>query len=135
MAALARELAHKQEAEARWQQHADAFARHADDASRDRAMLLAWVTALHPATAVIAPAAEPYGGGSHVVVLTAGGWHTGWPVAPLYLPLFPHVERVEPSDPRAQWDSPTTAQTYARIQEHIRLLVLEDEPSQGARGA
>lgn len=134
IAALARELAHKQEAEARWQQHADTFARQADTAARECAMLLAWLAALHPANAVITTATEPYADGWHVVVLTADGWHTGWPIAPVYLPMFRHIEHVDPSDPRAVWDEPA-ADHFDRLQEHVRLLVLEDQVSHGARSA
>ncbi|MGD6761379.1 hypothetical protein ACOKM5_20810 [Streptomyces sp. BH097] len=119
----------------RWQQHADSYAKQAasagrerDIAYRERTELLAWLAALHPAAAVITPAADIDAEGAHwhLLYLTAGGWQMRWPVAPVDVPLFSHVTFVEPSDPRAQWDGHGTAQKYQRIRQHVRLLVLED---------
>ncbi|MFI9337069.1 hypothetical protein [Streptomyces althioticus] len=43
---------------ARWQQHADAYERRLGDAERERAHLLSWLAALHPASAVLTPPAR-----------------------------------------------------------------------------
>ncbi|MFZ3569453.1 hypothetical protein ACNYS0_21105 [Streptomyces sp. BH034] len=127
---LAAQLAEQLE---RWQGHADSYAKQAtaaeryrDSVLRDRAHLLAWISALHPATTVITPAAEGDDAGWHVLYLTAGGWQMSWHIAPAEVPLFAHVERVEPTDPRAQWDGHGDTQKHQRIRQHVRLLALED---------
>ncbi|MGW7085044.1 hypothetical protein ACWGH2_16350 [Streptomyces sp. NPDC054871] len=133
IARLARELADRQEREARWKRHADSFARQATNAEQDRdgiererAHLLAWLAALHPATTVITPATDVDAEGWHYLYITAGGWQMGWPIAPAYLPLFQRVRYVKPSDPRAQWDGHGSDQRYQRMRQHVRLLALED---------
>lgn len=70
---------------ARWKRHADAYARERDVVARERAYLLSWLAALHPASAVVsqAPTPDSTAGGWHVLSLVAGGgrspgpWHPG----------------------------------------------------------
>ena len=147
VAVLSRALTDAQGEAARWKRHADTYdnerdtavkafnakvleaedaGRERDGAYRERSQLLAWLTALHPSTAVITPAPDIDEDGWHLLYLVAGGWQMSWHIAPRDLPLFRHVELVEPSDPRAQWDGHGTEQKYQRIQQHVRLLALAD---------
>jgi hypothetical protein len=91
-----------------------------DAAYRERAHLVAWLAALHPA--VIAPAPDVDEPGWQIVYITAGRWQMSWHIAPRDAELFRRVEHVAADDPRAQWDGHTTDQKYARIRSHTRLL-------------
>ncbi len=91
----------------------------------EMAHVLAWLAALHPASAVITPAHDYDPGGMHVLYLVAGGSQMSWPIGRELLPLFRHVPVVERTDPRAQWDGHGTEQKYGRIRSHVRLLSLE----------
>lgn len=93
-----------------------------DQAYRERAHLLAWLSALHPANAVITPATDVDEPGWQLLYLLVGGWQMSWHIAPSDAGLFAHVEHVDPSDPRAQWDGHTTEAKYQRIQEHAARL-------------
>ncbi|MEU0199162.1 MULTISPECIES: hypothetical protein [unclassified Streptomyces] len=145
VALLSRAVTEAQEEAARWKRHAATYAndldlavqgfnakvlvaedrtRERDGAYRERAQLLAWLAALHPSSAVITPARDIDEDGWHLLYLVAGGWQMSWHIAPLDVPLFRHVELVEPSDPRAQWDGHGTEQKYQRLQQHVRLLAL-----------
>jgi nitrogen fixation protein len=104
--------------------------RERDGAYRERAQLLAWLAALHPSSAVIAPALDVDGEeGWQLLYLVAGGWQMSWHIAPADAPLFKHVEHVDFDDPRAAWDGHGTEQKYQRIRQHVRLLALEAAPS------
>lgn len=92
----------------------------------ERAHLVAWLAALHPS--VIAPAPDA-GDGWHLLYLRAGGWQMSWHIAPADLPLFDHVEHVDPGDARAQWDGHSSAQKYLRIRTHTAVLCLPDGTS------
>lgn len=150
VAILSQALTDAQEEAARWKRHSDTFAeerdtavkafnakvleaedarRERDGAYRERAQLLAWLAALHPSSAVITPARDIDEDGWHLLYLVAGGWQMSWHIAPRDVPLFGHVELVEPSDPRVQWDGHGTDQKYQRIRQHVRLLALEDASS------
>ncbi|MET8765504.1 hypothetical protein [Streptomyces sp. NPDC004658] len=118
---------------ARWKRHADSYERERDGAYRERAQLLAWLAALHPATAVITPAADIDGeDGWQLLYLVAGGWQMSWHIHPRDADLFRHVTAVEPSDPRAQWDGHSTEQKYERIRGHVRLLAQESLAGDGS---
>ncbi|MCD7440276.1 hypothetical protein K4B79_18855 [Streptomyces lincolnensis] len=108
---------------ARWKSHADEFAQEWDDAQREVAQLLAWIAALHPATAVIAPSHAPEG--SQDLYVEAGGWQLSWPIAARDADLFRHVPAVDVTDPRAQWDGHGSEQRGERIRNHVRLLALD----------
>lgn len=95
-----------------------------DGAYRERAQLLAWLAALHPTTAVIAPAPDVDEGGWQILYLVAGGWQMSWHIAPRDAELFTRVEHVPVDDPRAKWDGHTTDQKYTRIRSHTRLLAM-----------
>ncbi|MEE4598254.1 hypothetical protein V2J94_41535 [Streptomyces sp. DSM 41524] len=97
-----------------------------DAAYRERAHLLAWISALHPANAVITPAADIDEPGWQLLFLLVGGWQMSWHIHPRDAELFAHVEQVEPTDPRAQWDGHSTDAKYQRIQEHTRRLSQAD---------
>lgn len=126
---------------ARWKGHADSYdqdreravealserIRQRDDARHECTLLLAWLTALHPATAVIAPAHDPEG--TQVLYLVAGGWQMSWPIRPGEVELFRHVTVVDVTDPRAQWDGHGTVQRRERIHNHVRLLALDGDGS------
>jgi hypothetical protein len=84
-----------------------------DGAYRERAQLLAWLAAIHPAVLASAPdVAEP---GWQILYLTAGGHQLSWHIHPRDAELFAHVEQVAADDPRAQWDGHTTDEKYQRI--------------------
>ncbi|MEU8473729.1 hypothetical protein [Streptomyces hygroscopicus] len=93
-----------------------------DQAYRERAHLLAWLAALHPANAVITTAADIDEDGWQLLYLLVGGWQMSWHIAPRDGALFEHVEHVDPGDPRAQWDGHSTDQKYRRMQEHVARL-------------
>lgn len=87
-----------------------------DGAYRERAQLLAWLAALHPAVRTLAPdVTEP---GWQILYLnpTTGG-QMSWHIAPQDIELFEHVEYVPAGsgDQRALWDGHTTEQKYDRI--------------------
>ncbi|WP_445524765.1 hypothetical protein [Streptomyces cyslabdanicus] len=132
-ARLARDLQHALEKTDRWKRHANEFATERDGAYRERAQLLAWLAALHPALAVITPAADVTDeDGWHLLYLVAGGWQMSWHIHPRDLPLFKHVTVVEPSDERAQWDGHGTEQKYQRMRNHVRLLALDELAADGS---
>src|SRR5690606_24268656 len=59
---------------------------------QERAHLLAWLAALHPAGAVLPPPLTGSGHeGAHRLCLEAGGWHLIWRLPPGGLALFTHV--------------------------------------------
>ena len=91
-----------------------------DQAYRERAHLIAWLAALHPA--VIAPAPDVDDPGWQILYLTAGGSQMSWHIASTDAELFADVEHVDPDDPRAQWDGHTTGQKYERIRQHVEAL-------------
>ncbi|MFI7315171.1 hypothetical protein [Streptomyces hygroscopicus] len=93
-----------------------------DQAYRERAALLAWLAALHPANAVITPAPDVAEPGWQLLYLLVGGWQMSWHIHPRDTLLFAHVEQVEPTDPRAQWDGHSTTEKYDRIREHVARL-------------
>lgn len=93
-----------------------------DQAYRERAHLLAWLAALHPANAVITPAPDVDERGWQLLYVLVGGWQMSWHIAPRDTELFAHVEHVEPDDPRAQWDGHSTEQKYDRIQDHVARI-------------
>ncbi|WP_052479817.1 hypothetical protein [Streptomyces sp. NBRC 110035] len=123
----------------RWKQHADSFEqdreravealadriRERDGAYRERAQLLAWLTALHPDTSVLTASPDVDEDGWQLLYLVAGGWQMSWHIHPRDAALFRHVTLVDVTDPRAQWDGHGTQQKYERIGNHVRLLVLE----------
>jgi hypothetical protein len=87
-----------------------------DGAYRERAHLLAWLAALHPRNAVLAPSLDiDDEDGWHLLFLTVAGRQMSWHIAPRDVELFTHVERVEFADPRAAWDGHTTDEKYERI--------------------
>ncbi|AMW11641.1 hypothetical protein A4E84_20370 [Streptomyces qaidamensis] len=139
------ELRLAREEAARWRRHADSYdqerARAVEalaDAHRntyaahaESAHLLAWLAALHPASAVMTPASDEDPGGPQVLYLVAGGWQMSWTVGRELVPLFGHVPVVDRTDSRAQWDGHGTEQKYQRIRQHVRLLALADAPVTG----
>jgi multidrug efflux pump subunit AcrA (membrane-fusion protein) len=84
-----------------------------DGAYRERAQLVAWLAAIHPA--VLAPAPDVADDGWQILYLTASGHQLSWHIHPRDAELFTHVERVPADDPRAQWDGHSTAEKYERI--------------------
>lgn len=87
---------------------------------RERAHLLAWLAALNPA--VIAPAPDVEEPDWQLLFIDAGGRQASWHIAPRDAELFVDVDRVEPGDPRAQWDGHTTTAKYLRIAAHVADL-------------
>jgi hypothetical protein len=116
---------------ARWQRHADAYARERDSVERERAHLLAWLAALHPSSAVVsqapAPAPDGMAGGQQILSLVAGGRALSWALAPRDAPLFQHVRRAGGTDTRAWRDAREIEAQYAHIHRHTRMLALEDD--------
>ncbi|MGW3847150.1 hypothetical protein [Streptomyces fagopyri] len=127
-----------QEDAARWQRHADSYAkdlrettdaladrtRERDGAYEERAQLLAWLAALHPSTTVITQSPDVDEDGWQLLYLVAGGWQMSWHIHPRDAQYFRHVTVVDVTDVRAQWDGHGTAQKYERIRNHTRLLAL-----------
>ncbi|MGW3428915.1 hypothetical protein ACWDHW_13305 [Streptomyces melanosporofaciens] len=93
-----------------------------DQAYAERAALLAWISALHPANAVITTAPDVDEPGWQLLYLLVSGWQMSWHIHPRDAQLFAHVEHVPADDPRAQWDGHSTAQKYERIQENVNRL-------------
>jgi hypothetical protein len=87
-----------------------------DGAYRERAQLLAWLAALHPAVRTLAPDVKEPGWQILYLNPTTGGQMT-WHIAPRDLELFDHVEYVPAGsgDQRALWDGHTTEIKYERI--------------------
>lgn len=137
VAILSEALATAKEEAARWKRHADSYDTERTEATqlcdqyrdelkrveRERAQLLAWLAALHPASTVIAPAHDPEG--TQDLYIVAGGWQLSWPIAARDAELFRHVTVVDVTDVRAQWDGHGTVQKYERIRNHVRLLALD----------
>ncbi|PBC62258.1 hypothetical protein BKI49_18500 [Streptomyces sp. Tue6028] len=111
----------------RWQRHADAYERLSDGLDRERAHLLAWLAALHPASAVVTPVTDD-GDGWEVLHLTAGGEVMSWPISPRNAHLFRHAPRRTPRPGEAYrgTDDRETEAKYAHIRRHTSLLALED---------
>jgi hypothetical protein len=129
---LESDLAVHRQAVAHWQQYADSYARELDRARHERALLLAWLAALHPASAVITPTAGTAQDGTHRSLrLVAGGWPMSWRIPPGDLALFRHVPYAEAAaDHPETWpddspDRPDSPDQYAHIRRHTRLLALE----------
>ena len=93
-----------------------------DGAYRERAHLVAWLAALHPA--VIAPAPDVDEPGWQILYLRSSthGWQMTWHIHPRDAGLFTDVEHVAVDDPRAQWDGHSTEQKYNRMRAHIRVV-------------
>ncbi|MGC5236570.1 hypothetical protein [Streptomyces albogriseolus] len=117
---------------ARWQQHADAYERRLGDAERERAHLLSWLAALHPASAVVTPPAGPEHEGTHRLCLFAGGWHLSWPIPPADLALFAHVPFSAGS--ADAHPVPDAVDQGALIRRHVRLLAMEGAVQAGLAG-
>jgi len=98
-----------------------------DGAYRERAHLVALLTTYHPAA--IAPALDLDEVGWWIVYLTIGGRQCSWHISPRDAGLFAHVERVEPEDPRAQWDGHTTDAKYAWLRELTELRAPAPDPA------
>ncbi|MEU0808763.1 hypothetical protein [Streptomyces sp. NPDC005970] len=97
-----------------------------DQAYRERAALLAWISALHPANAVITPAEDVADeDGWLLLYLLVGGWQMAWHIHPRDADLFDHVEHATPDDPRAEWDGHTTEAKYDRLQLHVQRLTAD----------
>lgn len=94
-----------------------------DGAYRERAHLVAWLAALHPA--VIAPAPDVDEDGWQILYLRIGGKQASWHIAPRDADLFDHVGHVPINDRRAQWDGHTTEEKYAHIGQHAARLYAE----------
>ncbi|GGR00616.1 hypothetical protein [Streptomyces asoensis] len=110
---------------ARWQRHADSFERELTRVSFERAHLLAWLAALHPSSAVVAPAAGAGPDGTHLLRLVAGGRQLSWRLPPRDIPLFAHVPYTERATGHLSRDGPAAAEQAAHIRSHTRLLALE----------
>ena len=82
-----------------------------DGAYRERAYLVALLAAMTEG-AVIVPALDLDEPGWWIAYLTIGDRQASWHISPRDLELFTHFERVEPDDPRAQWNGHTTGEKY-----------------------
>ncbi|MEU5662203.1 hypothetical protein [Streptomyces longwoodensis] len=109
-----------------WREHADSYARELGRAGHERAHLLAWLAALHPASAVLVRADATQPEDTHWLRLVAGGYLLTWRVAPAELALFAHVPSRTPAPDGAARPSEDSAARDARIRRHTRLLALEE---------
>lgn len=153
---LVRDLQAAQDEAARWKRHADTYdteraeasalshhyrdeleraEKERDGAYQERAQLLAWLAALHPATTVITASPDVDEDGWQLLYLVAGGWQLSWHIHPRDAELFRHVTVVDVTDVRAQWDGHGTEQKYERIHGHVRLLALDGLGADGASTA
>jgi hypothetical protein len=107
------------------EQRAEQLEIERDQAYRERAHLLAWLAALHPANAVITPAPDVDEPGWQLLYLLVGGYQMSWHIAPRDSDLFNHVEHVAADDPRAQWDGHSTTEKYERIQQHTQRVAAD----------
>lgn len=110
----------------RWQQHADSYARELGVARRERAHLLAWLAALHPASAVITAAAGDGHEDIPCLRLVAGGWQLSWRIPQGDLALFAHVPYDDQAAGRPVRCADEAAERDARIRLHTYLLALEE---------
>ncbi|WP_432041451.1 hypothetical protein [Streptomyces cadmiisoli] len=138
---------------ARWKRHADTYdteraeasalcdqyradieraEKDRDHAYHERAQLLAWLAALHPATTVITQSPDVDEDGWQLLYLVAGGWQMTWHIHPRDAELFRHVTVVDVTDPRAQWDGHGSEQKYERMRSHVRLLALAELAADGS---
>lgn len=102
-----------------------------DGAYRERARLLAWLAALHPAA--LAPAPDVDEPGWQILYLNpAAGGQMSWHIAPRDADLFTHVQRVPVEHPRARWDGHTTEEKYQRIGALTQLLADTADPEEPA---
>lgn len=94
-----------------------------DGAYRERAQLLAWLAALHPAVRTLAPDVTEPGWQILYINPTTGG-QLSWHIAPRDIELFEHVEYLPANsgDERAVWDGHTTQAKYERIASLTRFL-------------
>lgn len=106
----------------RWQRHADSYERELTRVRLDHAHLLAWLAALHPASAVLTPDSEAGPDGVHRLRIEAGGRQLSWRLHPTDLPLFVHTPYAP--HPLAA-DSPPATEQAAHLRRHTRLLALE----------
>lgn len=98
--------------------------RERDGVYRERAHLVA-LLAVMTEGAVITPALDLDEPGWWIAYLTIGGRQCSWHIAPRDAGLFKDVVRVEPTDPRAQWDGHTTDEKYAAITAYTKQLTKE----------
>ncbi|WP_432057793.1 hypothetical protein [Streptomyces sp. bgisy022] len=133
---LQHELSVSRQRLARWQQHADSYERQLGRVQRERAHLLAWLAALHPASAVLTPLTGPGQGpqGAYRLCLVAGGWHLSWRIAPGDLALFAHVPPGPEPVPHPVPDGDAPDQE-AVIRRHTQLLACEGTLSAGFAAA
>ncbi|MEU9733961.1 hypothetical protein [Streptomyces sp. NPDC048002] len=108
----------------RWQGHADSFERELTGVRHERAHLLAWLAALHPASAVLTPGPESGPDGGHRLCIEAGGRQLSWRLHPADLALFPHIPYGLPAAPAASDGHPGPDQA-AHLRRHTRLLAME----------
>ncbi|MFC5216095.1 hypothetical protein [Streptomyces coerulescens] len=118
---LGRDLDDCRQERERWQRHADSYERELTDVRRERALLLAWLAALHPASAVLTPDAGSGPDGVHLLCVEAGGRQLSWRLSPAEVPLFAHVPYAHP----VTTDRPAPPDQSAHIRRHTRLLAME----------
>ncbi|MFF3939822.1 hypothetical protein [Streptomyces phaeofaciens] len=109
----------------RWRRHADSYERELNLVSLERAHLLAWLAALHPASAVVSPAVGPGTDGTHLLRFVAGDRQLTWRLPPADLPLFTHVPYAELPAALPGGDAHRLLDQAAHIRRHTRLLAIE----------
>lgn len=93
-----------------------------DAAYRERAHLIAWLAALHPAVRAPAPDVDDPGWQILYLYSSKHGWQMSWHIHPRDADLFTDVEQVPDDDPRAQWDGHTTDAKYRRMRTHVHVV-------------
>ncbi|MGW4087390.1 hypothetical protein ACWEGS_30620 [Streptomyces sp. NPDC004822] len=102
----------------RWQRHADSYERDLTRVRLERAQLLAWLAALHPASAVLTRGAD----GIHQLGIEAGGRQLSWPLHPADLAQFAHIPYApHTAGPHGRAGGDQTA----HLRRHTRLLAME----------
>ncbi|MFJ3666742.1 hypothetical protein ACIPSE_09840 [Streptomyces sp. NPDC090106] len=118
-----RDLADCRRQRDRWRHHADCYERELTRVRNERAHLLAWLAALHPASAVLlAPDPEAGPDGGHRLCVEAGGRRMSWHLRPADLPLFTHTRHAPAGVPAPAHQ---LLEQAAHLRRHTRLLALE----------
>ncbi|MER6673684.1 hypothetical protein [Streptomyces sp. NPDC000983] len=107
----------------RWQGHADSYERELSGVRLERAHLLAWLAALHPASAVLTPGPATGPEGGHRLSIEAGGRQLTWRLHPADLALFPHIPYGRST--ALLVDGPQAPDQAAHLRRHTRLLAME----------
>lgn len=112
----------------------DATSTPTDDVYRERARLVAFLAASHPAVLAFSDPSTP---GWAVLTIETPAGQMSWHISPDDLDLFPEalVAHVHPEDPRAKWDGHDTPTKYERLTALTRQTARTAQAEANARKA